>query len=281
MKTLLVPTDFSDFSEKALNLAIVLAKSLNAKILLQHVVTMPLSVAEVPYPLVQKEIVNLKQKAQVKMKGLALKIEHAGQIQHEEIVDEGEIADQLMQTIHTLKVDLVIMGSKGERNLEKAIFGSITDRMIRQAKCPVMAVPKDLHFDHSIRRISYATDYHKSDVKDIVQLVELAAALKAQVNVLHISGDDIKPEQEKKLMEDFMKLVNNVSGYNNMSFQILHGNNVFIKLSDYISEGNTDILVMATHHRNFFEQLIHKSTTKQVVEHTKVPVIAFHFSAKS
>lgn len=281
MKTILVPTDFSAFSENALNLSIILARALNARILICHIVQVPVGMGEIAFEILAKEKIEMKAKAAEKLNALGRKVEHAGGVNYQTLVLDGELLSELLKCIKENKVNLVLMGTKGINNFQDKILGSCTDLLVQHSHCPVMAVPESVHFNKSIKRITYATDYHKSDVKDIVQLVEIASALKAQVNILHVSGDEIKAEQEVKLMEEFMHKVSGKTDYNNLSFQILHGNNVIEKLKEHIEEGSTDILVTATHHRNLLERIFSRSHTLSLIHNNKVPVIAFHYSAKS
>ncbi len=281
MKTILVPTDFSSYSENALNMAMLLAHATNVKLLLCHVIQLPIAIGEIPYALLEKEKMGLKQEAETKLKALSLKIEHAGGLSYKTLVLDGELLSELLNTIKTEKVDLVIMGSKGVKNIQGVILGSTTEQLIDNSPCPVMAVPIDIQFNKSLKRLTYATDYHKSDLQDLLQLIEIGASLKAQVNVLHVSGDEISAEQEVKMMSDFMKEVSDKSTYNNLSFQIMHGNNVLQKLQDYLREESTDVLITSTHHRSLIERLFSKSHTLSLVKNSKIPIIAFHYSAKN
>jgi nucleotide-binding universal stress UspA family protein len=281
MKTILIPTDFSNFSENALNMAMLLAHSIDAKLLLCHVIQVPVAVGEIPYTVLEKEKMNLKQEAEIKLKAESRKIEHAGGITFETRVLDGEVSSEILNTIKAEKVNLVIMGTKGVKNLADVILGSTTDQIILNSHCPVMAVPADIHFNKSLKRLTYATDYHKSDIQDLLQLIEIASSLKAQVNVLHVSGDEISAEQEVKMMSDFMKEVSSKSIYNNLSFQILHGNNVIHKLQEYLKEESTDVLITSTHHRGLIERLFSKSNTLSLLQDSKVPIIAFHYSSKN
>jgi nucleotide-binding universal stress UspA family protein len=281
MKTILVPTDFSDYSENALNMALLLAHSTKAKLVLCHVIQLPITIGEIPYAVLEKEKTELKHLAEIKLKAQSLKIEHAGGITYETRVLDGEVVSEILNLIKTEKVPLVIMGTKGAKNIQDVILGSTTDQLIQNSHCPVMAVPTDVHFNTSLKRLTYATDYHKSDIQDLLQLIDIGASLKAQVNVLHISGDEISAEQEVKMMSDFMKEVSNKSTYNNLSFQILHGNNVIQKLQEYLREESTDMLITSTHHRGLIERLFSKSNTLSVLKDSKVPIIAFHYSAKT
>lgn len=264
-----------------MNMAMLLARPLNAKLLMCHVIQVPLAIGEIPYALLEKEKKELKQDAELKMKALSLKIDHAGGLNHQTKVLDGELLTELLETITSEKVDLVIMGSKGVKNIQDVILGSTTEQLIANCLCPVMAVPADVHFNTSMKRLTYATDYHKSDLQDLLQLIDIASSLKAQVNVLHVSGDEINAEQEVKLMSDFMKDVSEKCSYNNLSFQILHGNNVLQKLQDYLNEESTDVLITSTHHRSLIERLFGKSNTLSLVKKSKIPIIAFHYNTKN
>jgi len=281
MKTILLPTDFSNYSKASLNLALIFAKSLKAKIIVCHVIQAPISIGEVPYPLLQKELNELKKASQSELNAYSNSFRNTPEISFETQIIEGETVHELLQLIKEKSVDLVIMGTKGKTNLQEIILGSTTEQLILKSKCPVMAVPENISFHDSLKHVTYATDYHNSDVKDILQLIEFAESLKAQVNILHISGDEIPAEKEVKMMSDFMKKINEKCSYNNLSFQILHGNKVIEELNEYLMKDSTDILVTATHHRHLLERLFGKSNTLNLIKSGKVPIIAFHHSAKN
>lgn len=280
MKTILVPTDFSKFSENALHLAIIFAHSLKAKIVLCHVVQVPVAMGEIPFAVLEKEKSELKRDAELKLKALALQIQHAGNIAFETQVLDGEIVAELLEYMKKTKTNLVIMGNKGIKNLQDMLLGSVTEQIIQKSVCPVMAVPEDIHFNKSLRHLTFATDYHKSDIADILQLIEIGMSLKTQVNVLHVSGDEISAEEEVKMMSDFMKKVSAKTNYNNLSFQILHGNNISNKLEEYLKDESTDVIVTAAHHRNLMERIFNKSHTLEILKNSKIPLIAFHTNVK-
>lgn len=277
MKTILVPTDFSKNADNALLFAMLLAKKQNAKLILLHAYQLPVSPAAVPFNVLSDEKEELKQETIRKLKALCQEIEHAGGISYEYLAEEGETIPTILLACEQKKSDLIVMGTKGATGLAGIIFGSTASHVLEKASCPVMAIPEASKFTHPIKKITYATDYRQSDIHAIYKLIEIASTLNAQVNILHISGDEISAEEEVKLMDEFRKKVNKSVFYNNLSFQLLHGNNVEEELEHYIANDSTDMLVMATHFRNFIDRLFGKSITKDIVEETNVPLIAFHY----
>ena len=169
------------------------------------------------------------------------------------------------------------MGSKGASGLAGVIFGGVATRVIEKASCPVMAIPECTSLNKPIKKITYATDYQKNDTRNIEKIIELAKPMRAQVNIIHISGADISADEEYTLMTQFMKKVNDVSSYNNLSFQMLHGQNVEEQLEKYIANESTDILILSSHHRSFFDRLFEKSITKDLALKATIPLVAFHY----
>lgn len=278
MKTILVPTDFSNNAETALHFAILLAKKLKAKLILVHVYQLPTVIAAAPQNFLADELNETKLKAERSMKALCQHIQHAGDVPYEYLLETGNNLEILLQVIKEKAVSLVIMGTKGSDRLSSVIFGSTTSNLMAKANCPILALPEGVRFDKGIKKMTYATDYRQIDISAIQKLVEIARVFNAQINIIHISGDEIDAEDEVKLMSDFMKKVNQVADYNNLSFQILHGNNVEEKLEQYMAEGSTDMMVMATHYRGIMDRLFGKSLTKEVVLETTIPLLAFHYS---
>jgi nucleotide-binding universal stress UspA family protein len=281
MKTILVPTDFSGAADTALNYAVALAGKLHSRIILLHVFQVPVPVAEVSFNVLNDERRSLKTSSGKKLHALAARINHSGKISHECLTEEGEAAETVLRIANEKKTDLIVMGTTGETGLSHVIFGSTSLKVMERAQCPVMAVPEGLIISKPITRITFATDYHNSDFAAIARATEIAGATGAQLNILHICSTEIDASEEKKLMIDFMERVKKITIYPNLSFQIIHGDNVEERLEQYIEGESADMLMMATHYRSFFNRLFGKSITKNVARHATIPVVAFHYNAKT
>jgi len=279
MKTILVPTDFSKNASYALNYAIELAKQENAKLILLHAYHIDYTNSYVPANLIEKEIQEAEQKSNAHLKTLTTKVTHAGNIKCEYISTQDFAVDAILSTIKEKNIDLVVMGTKGASGLTEVIFGSNTAKVIEKATCPVIAVPENALFK-TIKKITYASDYHNSDMEALKKVLELAKPFKAQLNVLHITEKKHLTGDEKQKMQKFMDEVQKKIKYNNLSFQVLHGEDIEQKLEEYLEDESTDLLVMSTHHRNLLDKLFNTSITKKLAFHTKVPLMAFHYKKK-
>lgn len=279
MKTILVPTDFSKNASHALNYAIELAKHENAKLILLHAFHIDYANSYVPVNLIEKEMQEVEQKSDTQLKSLYTKVAHAGNIKCEYISRQDLAVDAILTIIKEKNVDCVVMGTKGASGLAEVIFGSNTARVIEKATCPVITVPEEASFK-TIKKITYATDYHNSDIEAMAMVLDLAKPFNAQINVLHITDEAHLTDSEKQKMQKFKDELQKKIEYNNLSFQILHGENIEQKLEEYLEDDTTDLLVMSTHHRNLFDKLFNTSITKKLAFHAKVPLMAFHYKKK-
>lgn len=281
MKTILVPTDFSISAEAASDFAITLAKKLSSRLVFINAYQAPVPVTQIPFGVLNDERRALKEDSEKQLKVLNMKLGSEGNPSYECLSVEGETTDVILAVAKEKKADMIIMGTTGQNNLAKAIFGSVSLKVMEKAICPVMALPAGSFVSNTIRNITYATDYHNSDIPAIVKAAEIAAAMHAQLNILHISDAVIGADEEKLLMRRFMEKVKEHTDYNNLSFQIIHGFNIEARLEEYVEDGSTDMLLMATHYRDFFDKLFGKSITKNIAQSATVPVVAFHFNAKT
>ncbi|MGZ3862190.1 MAG: universal stress protein [Bacteroidia bacterium] len=274
-QTILVPTDFSKNAAHALNYAIDVAKHRNAKLILLHAYNIDFAASYVPVNLIESEIQQAKEKSNVQLKGLQTKVAHAGHINCECISRQDNAIEAILSVIKEKDVDLVIMGTQGASGISGLFFGSNTAAVVEKATCPVMAIPDDTRIN-KLRKITYASNYHHSDIAIISEITGLAKAYGAQINILHISPDKEFAGEEKHKMEEFIAEVEKKVNYNNLSFQLLYGADPEEKLAEYLQDDTTDLLVISTQHRSFYEKIVERSITKRLVQYVKIPILAFH-----
>lgn len=277
MKTLLVPTDFSPNAENAMYFAFQLARKMQAGIILMHAYRLPIPVADIPYHILAEEQKNKEKETEALLRKECSGLINAGGPEVEYLAVEGFGMDAIIETAEKRDVDYIIMGTKGRSNLAGTVFGSITSRVIERSKVPVMAIPQKIEFFQPIKKITYATNYHRSDIPAIRKIAELAAALDARVHILHITNDDAASENETASMQKFnLKIKERIVG-SHLSFQVMHGPDVEQELQRYVANEATDMLVLSTHVRNLADRIFGTSLTRHLVLNASIPVIAFHY----
>jgi nucleotide-binding universal stress UspA family protein len=136
---ILVPVDFSENSTKLLQHAVGMAADSGASIVVMYVVEgidkySGLTIPHMSLEEVEKELV---QSAKDKME-LFLEENLGSSVPHKGVVLNGDVIEQINDYAAKEGVDMIIMGTHGYKGLEKILFGSVAERVIKTAPCPVL-----------------------------------------------------------------------------------------------------------------------------------------------
>lgn len=138
VKRILVPTDFSDCSQQAVDYAIALAQTFQAKVILFHVVESPV------YGL-DFTLVHPGAQASVRHRVIEMLQEGVERLRAQGIETEGHFVSGIpfLEIINAAKqheVDLIVMGTHGRTGLAHVFLGSTAERVVQRAPCPVLTV---------------------------------------------------------------------------------------------------------------------------------------------
>jgi universal stress protein A len=135
-KTILVPTDFSDCANHALEYACALAKSLDASIYLAN--CLGAALPELNMALTQSMIDSLRASATGGLEKVAAA--HPGVRFGRLAVVPGDARDGILELARELSPDLIVMGTHGRRGFSRLVLGSVTEHVVRRADCPVLTI---------------------------------------------------------------------------------------------------------------------------------------------
>ncbi|MDA8126596.1 MAG: universal stress protein [Deltaproteobacteria bacterium] len=145
-KNILVPTDFSKFSDAALKKAADIAARYGSSIYLLHVLGMSEQVQQcaVDYCL-SAEMVQQLEKETVKAAQERLKKEAAAIVKSKKVkvlfdIKKGSPAETILREEKAKKVDLIVIASHGKSGILKQLIGSVADKVVKGAKSPVVVV---------------------------------------------------------------------------------------------------------------------------------------------
>jgi nucleotide-binding universal stress UspA family protein len=138
VRTILHPTDFSARSARAFELACSLAQQHAAKLVVLHVVEVPMVVpggVMTPPPPVVPEDEWQRLKAQleaIRPTNTAIAVEHR--------MVAGDVSTGVLQVADEVKADLIVLGTHGRTGLARLLMGSVAEQVVRKARCPVVTI---------------------------------------------------------------------------------------------------------------------------------------------
>lgn len=136
----LVPFDFSPYAEHALDYAIELAKKLQAQITLLHVIqSLPMGGADMGVVLPYTYIQELETEITSSLQAALQRVTAAG-LKGDMIVAHGVPFHEILDTAQRRQVELIVMGTHGRTGLTHILLGSVAEKVVRLAPCPVLVV---------------------------------------------------------------------------------------------------------------------------------------------
>ena len=272
MKHLLIPTDFSDASRNAFQYAMALCRQLQPESILLTHVFLPETTSEADFIPPIAEIIKSREEMLQSFYEEMKEAQAPFPCPVTTEVKVGFPADELTRASEDF--DLIIMGKTGQSNLLDRIFGSVSSSVSQRAYCPVLLVPADASFT-PYKHIVYASYYQPSDRDMVERLMAFNANFNAHLHFVHVNegnNDNMEKGQAQIFEELFEK------GEPGFSFDMaeIESESVAEGLSQYANDNNADLVVMATRHRGFWENIVHRSQTKRMALTTDLPLIVLH-----
>ncbi|MBP8238819.1 MAG: universal stress protein [Saprospiraceae bacterium] len=275
MNNILVPVDFSETAANAVRYACQFAARLGRPTIKVVYVFMPQVDSEYPNfipPMTEFSILR-HQMLDEFIAGIETTMP-AASVSIEKEVWVGFPADEIIK--RSGEQNLIIMGTTGEGGILNKVFGSVSSAVAQRADCPVILVPSDAEFN-PIHHILYASHYEAADQRMVAQLLEFNRTFQAQVHFVHIKGaDSDRFDRDKEQI--FTTLF--AEGEPPFAFEIaeLEADSVSEALNEYATQHHTELVVLVTRKRNVWEQLFHKSQTRNMARISRKPVMVLHLN---
>jgi nucleotide-binding universal stress UspA family protein len=145
LKNILHPSDFSDASAHALQLAIGLARDYHARLVLLHAVEPPVYYGEVGLSFIAPE--EYQESARERIEAL---VGSDPKVVVESVVTEGMAASEILRVARERHCDLIVLGSHGRTGIGRVLMGSVAEEVARRSPCPVLIVraPHEILLDN-------------------------------------------------------------------------------------------------------------------------------------
>jgi len=285
MKKILVPTDFSEASQWAVEVATGIAQKSKAEIVLLHVVEEPtkqsFSVAGEwdQHQDWEEKIFTLEliKRSTKDLNKVGLEIQDKG-VEVSMELRIGNPYHGISSIISERQVDLVVMGTFGHTRLERIFLGSNTEKVIRRSRCPVLTV-YERPGSQNFKNIVYATCTN-TDETPFSKVLKLAQQLyDSTIHLVRVNTpSNFLPDRHiKKSMQAFADRLH----LENYTVNIFNDTTEEEGILNFAESIQADLIGLTTHARSGFAHLLTRSVSEGIVDYSKMPVLTYLANDKS
>lgn len=313
MKTILVPTDYSQEGHNALLWAMEIAQIAKAQIVLFHAFYQPVSY---PYDKDYSAVVNElerqhNEKLEAYLSQTRLSLRNSISISFKSRVEAGALEgsksqlsksgfhtietdnasarkaevqircvcklgfafDQILKAIDVHRVDLVVMGMKGIGALHMALLGRTTLHVMRDANVPVLAVPLHARFQ-GFKSIVFAADLFSLPSTAVLEaLRQVVKLFNSHLQVLHLYHGNSLVIEKKKALAALDTLDRALY---DLSFEVVFEQQEAVAegVRGFVQEQQADLLVLIPQKHPFLERLLDTSVTRKMLTNPITPLLA-------
>lgn len=292
IRHVLCPTDFSRFSESSLRYAILLAKWFGADLTCLFVLAGPLG----PIQQFPPEWVPLatdpaaKEKLQGRLSLFAAPAGAAGVAVRTFIV-EGDVPESILKEARQVPGSLIVLGTHGHGGFQNLVLGSVTEKVLRKAPCPVLTVPRQPERGPAASvpfgRILCAIDFSPCSEAAFEAAIELASASGAAVTAVHVFRElpaaeapetvhfnvpEYRRLLEKEARERLKGVVARKGREKPVEIRLLAGK-PWRGILQLAHEIEADLVVLGVQGRSATDLLLFGSTAHHVVREAPCPVL--------
>lgn len=286
MKRILFPTDFSDAAKNALNIAILLAKQVDAELYILHslnsaqqYVDISLSTAgDLTMPGMQPEVVlaameEEKKRVIKKMSDLTDLVKGKGVKVNHQIIQQS-LEHVVNEITEKEKIDFIVMGTHGSSGLREAFIGTNAQKIVRVANIPVLTVNKNCD-DYQIQKVVYCSDFTESQINEQLPRVQnFAEFFSAKLELVYINTPTYF--EETKTVTQRMNEVIDKYGVKGVGVHIYNAFDIDEGVIDFAKEQNANVISIITHGYRGVKKLFSDNITESVVNHSEIPVLTLH-----
>jgi len=196
-------------------------------------------------------------------------------------VIQGEPTESIVEYADTYDCGLIVMGSRGQRNLGEYVLGSTTDRVVNRTERRVLTVrPTDTTVSYPYETILVPTDGSQRANEAVELGSEIAASHGAGLHLLvvidelpmGIGAESAVAEVDAEANPVIQSASDHVDTAVDVTTAVRFGS-IASEITEYANDAEADCIVMGTHGRQGFNERLLGSTTERVLRTTPVPVL--------
>lgn len=273
MKTIIVPVDFSQYSEYALKTAAKLSKKNEIEILALHMLDIQSNSVGESASYFQEKSAFLYQIAKKRFQEF-LKKDYLEGVKVTPIIKHFKVFSEVNEVAKEENADLIIMGSHGATGLKELFVGSNTEKVIRFSEIPVLVIKNEIT-DFSFDEVVFATDFSKESVGTYIRAKSIVNDFNGKLHVLYVNTPytDFKTTYEmENLAADFFAIAEgNTERMKEVTF--ICDKDVENGILNFANSLGADLIALSTHARKGLSHFFEGSISEDIANHASLPIL--------
>jgi nucleotide-binding universal stress UspA family protein len=297
IRRILCPVDFSEHSRRALDHAQAVAAWYDAAVTVLHVAPLMPVAAYAPMSGLPPYVGLAPEARQALMRSMR-EFAAGGQasVPVECEIGDGHPPAVIVATAEAISADLLVLGTHGRSGFDRWVLGSVTETVLRKARCPVLTVPTHaggVAEPAVFRRIVCAVDFSECAMRALEYATSLAERAHASLTVVHVI--ELPPDVPREVHETVMLGPRNQREYIALAEEagrarladalpdrvrasltvdtVLAAGKPYREILRVAAEHSADLIVVGVHGRGAIDRMLFGSTTQHLVRQASCPVL--------
>ncbi len=275
MKKIIVPVDFSEHSEYALEAAANLAKKYDSELIVLHMLELSKAVLTAEENTINEEAVFYLKLAEQKFIDF-LDRSYLEGIKVTPIVKHFKVWSEVNDVANKHQASLIVMGSHGASGVKEVLVGSNTEKVVRHADIPVLVIkhnPILLDFEIGV----FASDFSDEAIAPYLNARKTFETLGAKMNLVYVNSPDgnfrSSPEIDKRISLFLKKADGDLDNLENV--HVVSDYSVEEGILNFANTIGADLIAVATHGRKGLAHFFEGSISEDIANHSTLPVMTF------
>lgn len=265
MNKILVPTDFSENAQRALQFAVAISNRFEAEILLYHVYRVGTSAAEKFKSTLNDIIREDKEKALQQALNEIKPTLEKGTLEGKTAM--GDIEDLVINKADKENFDLIVMGSKGETGLEGILYGSTALEIIRRSETPVVVIPERAE-PKPIKTIVLAVDGEGISNPELLDpVIQLVHLREAEIKIFHKAVSGERKELHPSIAETLQGIEYTYHCKETATDDISDS------IREFVLENDADLLCVIRRKKGWIQRLFKENVSRDSALDSPIPLL--------
>jgi len=276
MKKILVPVDFSEHSEYALEVAAQIATQKNAELIVVHMLGLSETIINKDEAQESREAVFYLKLAEKKFSEFLDK-NYLKDLKVTEMVHNYRVFREINDVALKVGANLIVMGSHGSSGFSEVFVGSNTEKVVRSSEIPVLVI-KQRRKNFQFENVVLACDFDTDNIEAYRRAMKLCREFDASVHLLYVNLPAERFRSTTQMEERVRKFLDKADNgdYNNLE-NVIYRDDYTVEqgIFTFSNKINADLIVVSTHGRRGLAHFFFGSVGEDVANHADTPVLTF------